>query len=360
MTTQKLIDTLMFNRATELDKLLFTKYLAEMLKSGIPLDEAVNTAKDQTKNQFFKKVLNKIEKSIRNGQTLETSLSQFPDVFDPFYISLVKVGEDSGNLESNLSYLATQIKKSYEFKKKVQGAMLYPAIILLTTFIAGGALALFVLPQLVDLFKSLNTDLPLPTKILLFIAQMMKSYGFIIIGGVAAIIFGCLALLQTPFVKPKWHQFLLVIPGLGTMMQNIQLTQMCRNLGLMLKSGITLVPALKTEYNATTNLVYKAYLKRLIAAAESGKELSEEMGIHHFPFLPTLMTKMIGIGEKTGKLDETLLYLGDFFEEEVDEMTKNLSTIIEPVMLLVIGLVVGFVALAIISPIYQLTGSIKK
>lgn len=360
MNPEKLKNIILFNRVTDLDRLLFTKYLAEMLKSGIPLDEAINTACDQTKNQYFKKMLSKIEESVKNGQTLEKALSKFPEAFGPLYTSLVKVGEESGNLEGNLGYLAIQIKKSYEFSKKVQGAMLYPGLILLSTLIAGGGLALFVLPQLVDLFKSLNTQLPLSTKILLFVAQSMKDYGFIIIGTIIGVLVGLSMFVKTPFIKPKWHRLLLSLPGIGVLLQNIQLTNLCRNLGLMLKSGITLVPALKTEYEATENLVYKSYLKRLINAAETGKELSEEMRMHRFSLLPSIMTKMVGIGEKTGKLDETLIYLGDFFEEEVDEMTKNLSTIIEPVLLLVIGLVVGFVALAIISPIYQITGSIKK
>lgn len=350
----------MFNRATDLDKLLFTKYLAEMLKSGIPLDEAISTARDQSKNKYFKNIISVVEKSVKNGQSLHKSLSKFPDDFGPLYTSLVKVGEDSGNLEANLGYLAIQIKKSYEFKKKIQGAMLYPGIILATTLMAGGGLAIFVLPQLVDLFKSLNANLPLSTKILLWTAQVMKDYGIFILGGAAAILILGGVILQTPQVKPKWHRFLLSLPGIGLLLQNIQLTSLCRNLGLMLKSGITLVPALEIEYEASENLVYKEYVKRLINAAETGKELSEEMRLHRFTFLPTIMTKMVGIGEKTGKLDETLLYLGDFFEEEVDETTKNLSTIIEPVLLLVIGLVVGFVALAIISPIYEITGSIKK
>lgn len=360
MNIEKIKNTIMLNRVTVLDKLLFTKYLAEMLKSGIPLDEAIDTARDQSKNQFFKQVLSKIKQSVNNGQPLSKALAAYPDAFDPFYISLVKVGEESGNLESNLGYLSTQIKKSYEFNKKVKGALLYPGLILSTALIAGGGLAVFVLPQLVDLFKSLNTDLPLSTRILLWVAQLMKDYGIVIIGGVIGMIVAIPVLLATPWLKPKWHHLLLRLPGLGILIQNIQLTQISRNIGLMLKSGITVLPALKTEYQATTNLVYKDYLKRLITAAESGKKLSEEMNSHRFKFFPTIFSKMLGVGEETGKLDETFLYLGDFFEEEVDEMTKNLSTIIEPVLLLLIGLVVGFIALAIISPIYQLTGSIKK
>lgn len=360
MNLEKIKNTILFNSVSDLDRLLFTKYLAEMLKSGIPVDEAINTAKVQTKNAYFKKILSKVEESVKNGQPLAKALSKFPEAFDPLYTSLVKVGEGSGNLESNLGYLSIQIKKSYEFKKKVQGAMLYPSLILVSTIVAGGGLALFVLPQLVDLFKSLNANLPLSTKILLFVAQAMKNHGFIIIGGILGTFTALAILVETPFIKPKWHRLLLMLPGIGILIQNIQLSSICRNLGLMLKSGIPLVPALKTECDATSNLVYKSYLKRLVVSADSGKALAEEMNMHRFSFFPAIMTKMVGVGEKTGKLDETFIYLGDFFEEEVDELTKSLATIIEPVLLLTIGLVVGFVALAIISPIYELTGSIKK
>lgn len=360
MNLVKIKNITIFGGVSTVDKLLFTKYLAEMLKSGIAIDEAVVTARDQIKSKSFKSILSQIEGSIKNGQSLEKSLSKFPEVFDPFYLNLVRVGEHSGNLEENLGYLATQIKKSYAFKNRIMGAMLYPVLILLSTVISGGSLALFVLPQLVDLFKSLNTTLPLSTKILLFSAQMMKDYGLFIAGGVIGLMVLTTILLQTPFIKPKWHSFLLAIPWTGDLLQKMQLTILCRNMGLMLKGGMAILPALQTQHKATENLVYKGYLKRLIDAIENGKKLSEQMNTHGFKYLPAIFSKMIGVGENTGKLDETFVYLGDFFEEEVDEMTKNLSTIIEPVLLLIIGLVVGFVALAIISPIYQLTGSIKR
>jgi type II secretory pathway component PulF len=347
-------------KVTLLDKMLFTKHLSLMLKSGIPLTEAIEAIKDQTKNPTFKVILGKIIKDIENGQSLEKALGKYPEVFDSLYLSLIEVGEKSGNLEENLDFLATQLKKIYDFNKKVSGAMLYPKLVLAAATIMGGAMSLFVLPQLFDLFTSLDVELPLSTKILLFFSGLMKDYGIFIIGGLAIIWVGFMLLIRTSVVKPKWQRFILTIPRIGELNQNIALTSICRNMGIMLKSGLTITTALETESKATENLVFKDYLSTLKKSIEKGKKLSEEMQSQKFAFVPAIVPKMVGVGENTGNLDEIFIYLGDFFEQEVDDTTKNLANVIEPVLLLVIGVLVAFMALAIISPIYQLTGGIRK
>lgn len=353
------INRLLF-RITLLDKVLFSKHLSIMLKSGIPLAEAIKSLKDQTTNLAFKEVLEKVYADCENGQSLEKALSKHPKVFNALYISLISTGEKSGNLEANLEYLANQLRKSYEFNKKIAAASLYPKIVLAATVIVGGTLSLWVLPQLVDLFTSLDVELPLTTKILLFLANLMKGYGLLIIGGLVAVGVGISIILKTPLVKPKWHRFLISAPIFGSLIQNIELANLCRDLGIMLKSGLTVTQALDTQYQAEENLVFKDYLDHLRKAVEKGKKLSEEMSSLKFKFIPSIAPKMIQVGEETGKLEDVLIYLGDFFEEEADDATKNLSNTLEPILLLIIGLVVGFVALAIISPIYDLTSGIKK
>jgi len=354
-----ILNKLLF-KVTLLDKMLFTKHLSVMLKSGIPLDEAVISIRDQTKNPKFKEVLTDVVKEIQNGQPLEKALSRYPKVFDKLYLSLVAVGEKAGKLEENLEYLGSQQRKTYEFNKKVSGAMLYPKLVLAASFIMGGSMALFVLPQLFDLFTSLDVTLPLSTKILLFVANLMKHYGFFIIGGIIATGGVFSLLIRTKAIKPEWHKVILSFPKFGELNQNVELTNICRNLGIMLKSGLTITTALETQKDATENLVYKNYLERLKLAIEKGKKLSDEMISQKFSYIPSIVPKMISVGEGTGKLDEVFIYLGDFFEEEVDDATKNLSSTLEPILLLVIGAVVAFMALAIISPIYQLTGGIKR
>jgi type IV pilus assembly protein PilC len=356
----KLTEVHLFEHVTFLDKFLFTKHLSVMIRSGIPLSEAVESIYAQSQNPAMKRLLRRVQRDIQNGQTLEKALSNFPKVFDPFYLNLIRIGEESGNLEKNLDYIAAQLKKNNEFEKNIRSALLYPGIVLMIAGIAGAGISLFVLPQLISLFTSLSIDLPLPTKILLFFAQLMKGYGFLIIGGIIALGIVFRMLIAYPPVTKHWHKFLLQLPVLGVFFQNVQVAFFCRNLGIMLQSGLPILNALEVQYKATTNYIYKLYVAHIIHGVEKGHSIGGTLTKANFRYMPLIATKMIGIGEKTGKLDESLMYLGDFFSEEVDEYSKNFSTIIEPVMLLVIGLAVAFLALAIISPIYQLTSGIHR
>lgn len=349
-----------FNKVSDLDILFFTKHLSVMLKSGIPLVESIATLKDQIKKNYFKEILENIQKDIENGQSLESALAKHKEVFSSLYISLIGMGEKSGNLENNLEYLSEQLKKNYDFNKKIQAAMLYPKLILVATFIMSMFISLFVLPQLVNLFESFDVELPMSTKILMFAANAMKNYGIFIVSAVLLMAVLISTLLKTSKVKPKWHRLLLNLPLIGNLNQNIQMASFCRNLGIMLKSGLTITDSLKAQFEATDNLVYKSYLESLQKSMEKGKKLSDELKDKKYSLIPGIVPKMIGVGEESGKLEDVFLYLGDFFEEDVDDTTKNLSNILEPILLLVIGLVVAFVSLAIISPIYQLTGSIRR
>ncbi|HWY79473.1 MAG TPA: type II secretion system F family protein [Candidatus Sulfotelmatobacter sp.] len=350
----------LFSSVGYLEKVLFTKHLAIMIKSGIPIGEAIDIIKQQTKNFTFQKILTQVSADITNGQSLEKALEKHPKAFDSFYINLIRIGEESGNLEKNLEYLAVQLKKNYEFKKKVRGALLYPEIVLLITFIAGGAISVFVLPKLIDLFSQLNVKLPLSTQILLFIATVMKQYGYFIIAGFIGLFIGLRAAIKTPKINLIWTRLLLSLPVLGVFLQDVELGYFSRNVGIMLKSGLTITTALFAQHRATTNVVFKAYIKKIAEDVEKGKTISDVLQKNNFPYVPSLLIKMIGVGEKTGNLDESLIYLGDFFEEEIDEYSKNLATILEPVILIFVGLAVAFVAFAIISPIYQLTNGIHQ
>lgn len=350
----------LFNRVSLLDKLLFTKHLSVMLQSGIPLSEAITTIKEQTQNPPFKKILSKVDDDVENGQTLFKTLSKYPKIFDSLFLNLVDVGEQSGNLEKNLNYLSEKLKKDYEFRKKVQAASLYPLIILATAILVGGGISYFVLPKLIELFESLDVKLPLSTKILLFIANTMKDYGIFIFAGAILFIILFKIIIELPKVKPLWQEFLLSLPVVGKFIQNVELTQMSRNLGIMLRSGLPIAHSLKAEQEATSNLIFKGYIDALAKGIEKGKSLEDQLSGGKFKYVPGIFAKMVGVGEKTGKLEDSLLYLGNFFEEEVDDAAKNLSSTLEPILLIAISMVVAFVAFAVITPIYEFTGSIKK
>lgn len=348
------------SRVSFIDKLLFTKHLSIMLKSGISIAEAVDTLALQTKSNKFNKDLTQVSRDIKNGQSLAKSLKKHPKIFDTVYLSLIEVGEESGTLEDSLTYLSSQLAKEYSLHKKIQGALLYPTIVLVAISVVGMGMSLFVLPKLTDLFTSLGVELPITTKILLYFANLMKNYGTLIVIGFIVVLSLFRIFITLPFIRPKWDRIILSLPILGELLQNQQLSSVCRNLGVMLKSGLPITKALSIQTVAASNYVFKDYVKSLQKSVDKGREIGIELDEGNYSKFSPIAIKMIAVGERTGKLDEVFLYLGDFFEEEVDNIAKNLSVVLEPIILLVIGVIVGFVALAIISPIYDLTGSIKR
>lgn len=349
-----------FSGVSFLEKLLFTKHLSIMVKSGIPIAEGLSTLADQTKSTMFKKVLSTILADVQNGQNFATALGKHQKVFDQFYISLIAIGEESGKLEENLDFLSKQLAKDFSTRKKVQGAMLYPTLVLTTTLIMGGFISLFILPQLVDFFAAFSIDLPFTTKILLFFANAMKNYGIFLVIGFLVSSFAAYSLIQLPSVKPTWHQLILKIPLFGDILKYGQLARFSRNLGTLLQSGVPVAKSLETTANTLSNLKFKHDLLEIAQELAKGKNIGTVMDQKKFNEFPPIVSKMISVGEKTGKLEDTLLYLGEFYEDEIDNISKNLTTILEPILLITIGLVVGFVAIAIISPIYELTGSIRR
>ncbi len=344
----------------QLEILLFTMHLATMIKAGIPISEALSTLALQTKSEKFKKILNSVLKDVDNGQALAKSLAKFPKVFDKFYVSLIEVSEESGSLDENLEFIAKQLAKNYSLKKKIQTAMLYPSIIFFAVTIMGGFISLFVLPQLVNFFDAFEIDLPMSTKILLFVANAFKNYGVLIVIGFVALVAIFQVIIKLPAIKPSWHSLILKFPLMGNFIKDSELAQFSRNFGVLIKSGVPISKSIIITADTLSNLKFKNDLVKIGMSLSQGSNISSAMANKKYSEFPPLVYKMIEVGEKTGKLDDSLLYLGDYYEEEIDNFSKNLSTILEPIMLIVIGLVVGFVALAIITPIYQLTGSIRR
>lgn len=349
-----------FHRVSLLDKLIFTKHLAVMIKAGISLSESLEALGEQTRSKTFKRILSAVLADIENGQSLAKSLAKHPQVFDQFYISLIEVGEEAGRLEENLSFLAKHLAKDYNLRKKIQGAMLYPTLVFFAALIIGGFIAFFILPQFVDLFEAFDTELPMATKILLFIANIVKDYNIFIVIAFLAIILLFYLLLKIPSIKFHWHRQVLKLPLFGGFLTAAQLATFSRNLGIQLQSGVPIKRSLEVTSATLSNLKFKADLKEIAEVLAKGKDMGSTLEEKRFDEFPPIVAKMVAVGERTGNLGEMLLYLGDFYEEEIDNITKNLTTILEPILLLSIGLVVGFVAIAIISPIYQLTGSIRR
>jgi len=351
---------ILFPRVSHIERLLFTKHLAIMIKSGITLLDAIDTLREQTKSKSFQQILSQILIDTKNGQALAVSLKKYPDVFDQFFISLIEIGETSGTLEQNLEFLSQQLSKDFQLRKKIQGALMYPGLVLSATFIMGGFISFFILPKLIDFFGSFQVKLPLSTQLLLGFAMMMKNYGVFIMGGILLFLFAFSAVIRIPSMTFMWHTFILKIPVFGELLLYQELARFSRNFGILLKSGIPSPRGLEITAGTLSNVLFKRDILTLADRLSKGNSIGATLTKEKFQEFPGIVTKMIAVGEKTGKLEDVLLYLGDYYEDEIEGISKNLSTLLEPFLLIIIGIAVGFVALAIISPIYELTGSIKK
>lgn len=341
------------------DKILFAKHLAVMLEAGIPLRDSLEVLREQVSNKSFRHILGIVIRDLSGGQVLAFSLAKFPRIFDPFFANVIEVGEASGTLPASLKYLAAQLEKTQDLGGKTRNALIYPVIVFIGAVGIGIYLGFFMLPQLVPLFASLDTELPITTRALLFITAWLRSnwaWFLIILVFLTSLSF---LVARIRAVKFAANFFMINLPILGRLFREIQLMQFSRILGILLKSGIKIVPALQITADSLTNLVYKKHIEQVAKLVERGGTIGEELGKYRKLFSKTSAT-MVAVGERTGHLPESLLSLADFSEREIDTMTKNLSTLIEPFVLIIVGFLVGFVALSIITPIYQLTQGLSQ
>lgn len=344
-------------KLSDLEVLVFTKHLAVMIKAGIPLVEALENLTNDAKGNS-KKIIAAVSNKVGAGESLVKSLSYASPSFDAVYLAMIGVGEESGTLDTTLQYLAEQLNKVHALRRKIKGALLYPSLVLGLMFVIAMSLSLFVLPKLTDFFAAFETELPLSTKILLWFANLMKNYGLLIVGGMIAIVFLLGMIMNLRWVKPWWHKVLLRLPYIGHMNSISSVTEVMRNLGILLSSGVPIVKAWDIIINATSNEFIKGQLTTVREEVITGSMIGETMRKKNIWTIPFIAQRMLSVGERTGKIDEMAIYLADYYEEELDAASKNLSTVLEPILLVIVGLMVAFLALAIISPIYQITGSI--
>jgi len=338
----------------------FAKRLSFLIMAGVPILESIQVIQKQAKTKSEIEIFEKISLHISNGNSLAVSLNRLNGVFDNFAINIIKAGESSGNLTTNLSYLADELRKKHALKSKILSAMLYPIIVTIATFGITGLLIVYIFPKILPIFQSLNAKLPLSTQIVIFVSDSIRNYGIYIFILLALSLAGFIFLVKTkPKVALLTHRLILAIPFLGLIVRYYNLTNLTRTLGLLIQSGVSLDEALIITSETMENLQYREALLEASATAIQGKNISEFFESSAGLF-PDILTHMIAVGEKSGNLPTTLLYLSDFYENEFNDLTKNLSSAIEPVLMIIMGLLVGFIAISVVTPIYEITNSIKK
>jgi type IV pilus assembly protein PilC len=340
------------------EKIVFAKHLAIMLDSGIPLKEALEVMLGQVSTKNLQRMLTVMIRDLSDGFTLSSSLEKFPRVFKPFSVSIIRVGESSGTLPNALHYQAQQLEKSKDLEGKIRGAMMYPMIIFFGAIGIGGFLSFGVLPKMMPMFTSLGVELPAMTRALLAMSSFVTTKWPIVIGIVAVAVTSWIILYRMPIFKLWFHTILLRVPVFGPLIRAVQVAFFTRILGILLSSGVQIVQAIAVTATSASNLAYRKKLQEISERVERGEAITDEL--EKTPSLfPRMTTGMIKVGDRTGHLAESLMNAAEFCEKEVDEETKTLATLIEPLTLILVGGMVGFIMLAIITPIYKITEGVK-
>jgi len=329
-----------------------------MLKTGSTLSEALRVINKQTKGKFHQ-ILIEIISKVEQGRKFSEALAEHSKIFSNIYVNIVKIGEESGTLDKNLEYLGSQLEKNYKLKKQIIGAMIYPLIILGGTFIIGTLICLFVLPKLTKMFKNFRVELPLTTRMLIAVSDFFEYHGILAVSLVVGVIIILAIVLRLKQVKPLTHRLLIFMPVIGRFSKNYNLAMFYRSLSILLKSGSTIDEGIIICSQTISNIHYRKIIEEIYTKIKTGENLFDLLDQHHKLFPPT-DTQIINVGEESGTLADSLAYIASIREEELNDMSKNLSSILEPVLFIFLGLIVAVLALSIITPIYSITQEFRS
>lgn len=349
--------TLFKGRVKMADKITFVKNLGSMIDAGLSMSRALGVIEKQTKQKRFKTIIAGLQTSISQGKTLSDGMKEYPDVFPQLLISMVRAGEESGSLTQSLRVVATQMENTYQLTRKIRGALMYPAVIMIAMVIIGFFMMTNVVPVLSKTFKELNAELPIQTKIIMGLSDFLTGHFLlsilIVFGAVAGVYFGS----KTKKGKRFLNWFVLRVPIISSLVKEVNSARTARTLSSLLSSGVDIVVGIKITTDVVQNSYYKEVLESVGKKIEKGEPIAPVFSANE-ELYPVFVGEMIAVGEETGQLAQMLLGVAVFYENDVDQKTKDMSSIIEPFLMIIIGLAVGFFAVSMIMPIYSLTNSI--
>lgn len=341
------------------EKIVFLKYLSTIIKSGLSLKKALDMICVQIENKYFSKILNDVTESVEHGQSFHQSLAKHPGIFDEIFVNMVAVGEVAGTLPAVLVYLEKMISRDYQLKKKIQGAMIYPIILFVLIVTLSIGLVKFIVPKVAKIFTNFNVELPVMTKILISLNEFITNYGLLLMIFIVAVVVAYLFALKNHLFR-KWRDsILLKLPIFGRLIKEIQITRFTQIFSSLIKSGVPVLKSLEISSSVLKNLVFRDYLAEGAKYLEKGCDLSEYLKKRPDLFSPVVI-QMINLGESTGSIDDAMETLAELHSLEVKEKLKTITDLVAPLMLVIMGLLVGSIAISILMPIYQLPSLIKK
>jgi type IV pilus assembly protein PilC len=348
---------LMLSRVKLREKIVFTRNLSAMISSGIALSRALEILGKQTENLKLKHVIQSLESGIEEGDSFSNSLKKYPNVFSSLFVAMVRAGEESGKLVEALDVVGKQLEQGYTLRKKVKSAMMYPSIVFFAMIIIGIIMFIYVVPTLTSTFKEFNMELPMSTKIIMGISDFLVANTVITLGLLVGIVVAFILGLRTKTGQVASDFVSLHVPIISGIVKQYNAAQTARTLSSLFSSGVSVVEALEITEDVIQNSYYKTVLAKAKDVVQKGVPLSSVF-MENQDIYPMLVGEMMQVGEETGKLSDMLEKIAVFFEEEVSTVTKDLSTVIEPFLMLFIASGVGFFAISMISPMYKLTASI--
>lgn len=340
------------------EKLMFARNISVMISSGLPLSRAINNLSVQTKNKRFSKILGNIFTDLQSGLTFADSLSKYPAVFDELFVNMINVGEASGNLEEVLEILALQLEKEHSLKSKIKGAMTYPAVIVVVMVVIGIIMLTYILPKMLSVFDNMQVTLPASTRFMILISDTLKNHNILVAMTLIAAGLFLKIFLMTSAGKKTVGFLAIHVPVISSIVIKMNCARFSRIHSSLLRSGVSVIEALRIISNTLTNHYYKNAISESIEQVKKGVNLSDILKKYPSIF-PILLIQMLEVGEETGKTEAVLMKLAEFYEAEVDQFSKNMSSIIEPVLMVMIGSAVGFFAVSMLQPMYSIMDSIK-
>ncbi len=348
----------LISRVKQDDLVMLSRNLAAMLKAGLALSRALSVAERQNSNPAVKRILHSVRDDVETGKQFNEALAAHPKAFSPLYVAMVRAGEESGGLAEALETLSLQLERSSNLKKKVRGAMIYPAIVIAAMGIIGVLMLIYVVPTLTATFRELDVELPLATRTLLSISDFLSQNTILALVLIVMFTVGIIGIYRLPQGRRAVEWMLIHMPVIGGLVKQVNAARTARTLSSLLRAGVDVVQALSITGDVVQNSFYRTVIASAAADVEKGRPMSEVF-IENEYLYPVLVGEMMAVGEETGQIANMLEEIADFYESEVERQTKDLSTIIEPILMVVIGAAVGFFALAMIAPIYSISDSIE-
>lgn len=334
------------------EKIIFTRQLSVMIKAGLSIVKALEALKRQTQNKYFREVIDTLVLELKGGQTISKAMTRFPKIFPEIYIAVVKAGEETGQLSEVLLNLSVQQEKEADLISKIKGAMIYPIVILCTLIGVGFLIVFFVLPSLQGIFTDSGQQLPILTRLLLGTSNAIRKYIYIFIPIMVGIFFMLRYWFQKPSGRRIYDKLKISAPVFGSLTKKVYMARFARTMAMLIKASLPIIQSIRIVRKTINNVHYDGAFERIERLVESGKPLS--VAIDREALFPPMVSQLTNLGEESGTLETVLLEVSDFYDKEVDTISRNLSTLLEPLLLIIMGIGVAFVVAAVLGPIYGL------